>query len=288
MKKELIRSLTAINQASSAMIAQQQIHRLTTVVDLFPSNNQSSLLLTDWNLITNIRNTYQNYCIEPFIISHQTIPLIITTQPYRSRLKLQRLADLKGKYLNIIGLFIKHILKFDISIENSYEYIKDNLKTLLTINTSELMKSNILKHVPWENDRILFETIFTENLIQRLEKNLYVYQTFLPYDSIVIKLFLIILALSSRICPLVKQKEYYSFNFQPFPKEIFRIQNNYITILWKYVIYRFGYYDAIMCSVRFIQNFLRRQIIESDIMDIIENRDDHGQLSELMERAITI
>jgi len=284
MKKELIRSLAAINQASSAMMT----HRLTTLIDLFPSNNQSSLLLTDWNLITNIRNTYENYCIQPFLASNQTIPLIITAQPYRSRLKLQRLVDLKTKYLNVISLFIKHILEFDISIEDSYEYIKDNFRTLLTINTSELMKSNILKHFPWENDRILFETIFTENLIQRLEANLYMYQTLLPYDPLVTKFFLIILALNSRISPLVKKKEYYSNNFQSFPREILRIQNNYITILWKYVIYRFGYYDAIMYSVRFIQHFLRRQIIENDIMDIIENRDDHGQLFELMEKAITI
>jgi len=257
-------------------------------MDLFPSTDQSILLSSDWNVITNIRNAYETDCIESFLASHTTIPLIITTQPYRSRLKLQRLVDVRKKYLSVIHSFIKRIIQFDTLIEDYYEYIKHNLKLLLTINTSELMKSNVLEKIPWENDRLLFESVYSEDILQRLEINLNSYQTFFPYDRIVVKLFLIILALTSRISPLVKQEQYHSNDFQSFPIEILRIQNYYITILWKYVIYRFGYYDAIMYSVRFIQLFLRRQIIENDMMDIIQNRDDHGRFFQLMERAITL
>jgi hypothetical protein len=208
----------------------------------------------------------------------------MTTQPYRSRLKLQRLIDMKEKYLNIIISFIKQILQDHPTIEDPYHYIKENFNVLLTINTSELMRSNILKHIPWENDRFLFESVLTEQILERLEQNLSIYRNFLPYDSLIVKLFLIILAFSSRISP-IRRKYCYSFHdFQPFPMEIVRIQNYYLTLLWKYVIYKFGYYDAIMYSVRFIQYFLRRQIIEGDIMDIIDNRDDHGQLAQLWER----
>jgi hypothetical protein len=257
-------------------------------MDLFPTNGQSFLLFDDWNIITNIRNAYENYCVEPFLASHERIPLVITAQPYRARLKLQRFADLKKKYFSVLVSFIKHVLQSNLTIENHYEYLKDNCNTLLTINNSELMRSNILEHFPWENDRLLFESVLTENLLERLEKNLHVYRTFLPYDSIVVKLFLISLALTSRLSPLMR-KEIYDFNdFQPFPIEILRIQNYYITLLWKYVIYRFGYYDAIMYLVRFIQHFLRRLSIDAEITDIIQNRDDHGQLIELMERAVTI
>lgn len=254
-------------------------------MDLVPSSDQSILLFSDWNLITNIRNLYENSCIKSFLDSHKTIPLLITTQPYRSRVKIQRLGDLRKKYYHSLASFIKRILQFDISIDNSYDHIKDNLKILLTINTSELMKSNILENLPWENDRILFETVYTENVIQRIERNLYTYQTFLPYDPLVVKLFLIILALSSHISPLETKSSYSFHHFQPYPKEIFRIQNYYLTILWKYVVYRFGYYDAIMYSVRFIQHFLHRQTIQNDVINVINNRDDHGQLVELLEKA---
>ncbi|CAF3629428.1 unnamed protein product [Rotaria sp. Silwood1] len=292
MKKELIRSLTAIGRAKSGMMInshchQQQLSRLTTM-DFIPSNNQSTLVFDDWNLITNIRNAYEDYCIEPFLASHETIPLIITTQPYRSRVKIQRLIDLRQKYLNVIISFIKRILQYNKFIESHYEYIKDNFRTLLSLNTSELMKSNVLKYFPWEYDRFLFESILTENFIQCLEKHIYIYETFAPYDPLFIKLFLIILVLTCGISPVFKKIQYNSIDFSPCPKEIFRIQNYYLTLLWKYVIYRLGYYDSIMYSVRFIQHILRRQIIEADLTDIIQKRDDHGQLARLMEKTIKL
>ncbi|CAF0942301.1 unnamed protein product [Rotaria sordida] len=292
MKKELIRSLTAIGRATSGMIIskhyhEQQLSRLTTM-NCLPANNQSILLFDDWNLITNIRNAYEDYCIEPFLVSHKTIPLIITTQPYRSRIKIQRFIDLRQKYLNIIILFIKRVLQYNQFIENHYEYIKDNFRTLLSLNTSELMKLNILKYFPWEYDRFLFESILTENFIQCLEKHIYTYETFSPYDPLFTKLFLIVLVLTCGISPLFKKIQYNLNDFYSYPKEIFLTQNYYITLLWKYVIYRLGYYDSIMYSVRFIQHILRRQIIEADLVDIIQNRDDNGQLAQLMEKTMKI
>lgn len=183
--------------------------------------------------------------------------------------------------------FIKQILKCHTTLDNPYDYIRENLSVLLTINTSELMRSNILKHTPWENDRFLFESVLTEQILERLEQICYTYRNLLPYDSLIVKLFLIILALNSRISTVRKQDQYSINHFRPFPMEIIRIQNYYIALFWKYVIHRFGYYDAIMYSVRFIQYFLHRQIIEADIVDTIENRDDHGQLAQHLERILT-
>src|ERR1700722_1980423 len=88
-----------------------------------------SLSLDDWNLLTNIRNAYEEYCIQKFIESHETIPLIPPIQPYRSRIKLQRLVDLKYKYLIVIASFLKRILQFDIfeySSENHFIYMENN------------------------------------------------------------------------------------------------------------------------------------------------------------------
>jgi hypothetical protein len=54
------------------------------------------------------------------------------------------------------------------------------------------------------------------------------------------------------------------------------------------VIYRLGYNDAISFSVRFIQNFLQRQILENDMIESIQNRDDHGQLLQFMQVHLKI
>ncbi|CAM4806908.1 unnamed protein product [Rotaria magnacalcarata] len=288
MKKELIRSLTAINRATSGMIISRQFHerqkpKLTTM-DLLLTHDPSTMSFDDWTSITNIQNVYEDYCIESFLASHETIPLIITTQPYRSRIKLQRLVDLREKYLYVLASFIKRILQYNHTfVQDHYEYIKDNIRTLLSLNTSELMQLNALEYFPWEHDRFLFESVFTENLIRRLEIHIYTYQTLLPYDPVVQKVFLIILVLTYGISPLIKKVEYSSNDFNPYPKDIFLSQNYYLTLLWKYVIYRLGYYQSILYLVRFIQHILHRQLIEADLTDVILNRDDHGHLARLME-----
>ena len=257
-------------------------------MNFLSANNKLILLSDDWNTLTNIRNAYNDYCILPFLASHEVIPLMITTQPYRSRIKIQRFIDLKQKYLNIIASFIKRILQYSTLTDNDYNHIKNNFQILLSLNTCELMKSNVLKHLPWENDRLLFELILSENLLERLETHIDVYQTFSPYDSLIMKLFIIILALTGGISPLFKKLHYNSSDFEPFSKEIFSTQNYYLTLLWKYVIYRLDYRDAIMYSVRFIQHFLHRQTIEADLNDRMLNRDDHEQLFQIIQTTIKI
>jgi hypothetical protein len=253
--------------------------------------SQSSLSFHDWNLLTNIRNAYEKYCVQKFIESHEIIPLIPPKQPYRSRIKLQRLIDLKYKYTIIIASFIKRILLFDtfqLTSENHYHYLKDNFQCILPVNTCELMKSNVLEFLPWEHDQLATQSILSEEIMQRVEKIFNVFQTLLPNDPIITKLWIIILALSPRISPLIKKDKYNSIDFDPVPKNLFSSQNYYLTILWKYVIYRLGYNDAIRCSVRFIQTFLQRQILESDMIESIQNRDDHGQLLQFMQVHLKI
>jgi len=260
-------------------------------MDLLSQNDQSYLSFHDWNLLTNIQNAYEEYCVQKFIESHEIIPLIPPKQPYRSRIKLQRLIDLKYKYTIIIASFIKRILLFDtfqLTSENHYHYLKDNFQCILPVNICELMKLNVLEFLPWEHDQLAIQSILSEEIMQRAEKIFNVFQTLLPNDPIIMKLWIIILALSPRISPLIKKDEYNSIDFDPIPKNLFSSQNYYLTILWKYVIYRLGYNDAIRCSVRFIQTFLQRQILESDMIENIQNRDDHGQLLQFMQVHLKI
>ncbi|CAF0721639.1 unnamed protein product [Adineta ricciae] len=291
MKKELIRSLVAIKQATSGAIIRRS-HResqspLLTTINHVVIDDQSVLSLDDWNLLSNIQNAYEEYCVEPFLASHERISLIVTTQPYRTRIKLQRLIDLIKKYYLIVVSFIKHVLEFDPSTEHDYIYIQNNLRALSLLNVSELMKCNILKHAPWEYDRCLFELVLTEDILQRFEQHLHIYQTTSPHDAVIIKLFLISLAFSSRIYPIFGKDQYHSMDFYPFPQQLVSAQNYYITLLWKYVIYRLGIHNAIIYSARFIQHFLRQQMLDADVLNIINNRDDHGQLVALIRSELS-
>lgn len=282
MKKELIRSLTAITHASSVSF-QNFSHRqpIRRTVNCSTTNDQCNLSNDDWNLLTNIRQTYEEYCIKKFHESHQFIPLIPPKQPYRSRIKLQRLTDLQYKYMSVLTSFIKRIIQLNIysdSTDEQYVYIQRNFSCLLPINTSELMKSKTLEYFPWENDRLLFEYVFPEHILVNHEKLIMNFQTFLPYDPFILKLCLIIFALSSRTCPLKRQFTYETNDFCSLPKHLLNSQNFYVNLLWKYVNYRFGYSEAIQFLVRFVQSFLHLQTVESEFDDIIEYREDLIQI----------
>ena len=309
MKKELIRSLIAINHSTCAsninrLTQNSSVARTTTVgalahhahwhvtlafqISLAVADTRLALSADDWSRLTHIRNAYDEHCVQPFLLSHQTIPLIVTAQPYRARFKLQRLIDLKQKYTSVLTSFIRRILQYDPLREVYVDDIKENFKLLLTLNTTELMKSGALDQVPWENDRLLFESILTENLMQRLESNLRRYQTMSPYDPVMMKLFLIILALATGISPLMKKTHYDTRDFQAKPNSIHLSQNFYLTLLWKYVTHRLDQREAVNYSVRFIQNFLHRQSLEVEMMDVVESRNDHGQFAESLQAATNL
>lgn len=250
------------------------------------SDNPLALTVDDWTLLTNIRNAYELHCVEPFLASHQKVPLTVTAQPHRSRVKLQRLVDLTNKYLSVIVSFVKRILEFNAPLKTDYEYIKDNLPTLLIVNITELLKSNVLKNVPWEYDRCLFESVFAEGLLKRLEEHLNVCDRFLLHDPLIIKLFLIVLALSPRTSPVARKERYTPVDFRSFPRRLIRAQSRYSTLLWKYVTYRLGPHDAAIHFVRFTQHFLRTQSIGCELIESVYHRDDHGQLLALFEADI--
>lgn len=145
------------------------------------------------------------------------------------------------------------------------------------------MKSKVLDIVPWEHDQLAIESIISEEILRRLGKILFTFQSLSPYDPFIIKGFLIVLAFSSRITPLTIKERYDPNDFDPIPENLLSSQNYCLTILWKYMTYRLGYSEAVIYSVRFIQNFLHRQAIEDEMYEIIHNREDHVQLLQLMQ-----
>lgn len=242
-----------------------------------------ALSIDDWTLITNIRNAYDQYCVQKFHQSHEIIPLIPPIQPHRSRLKIHRLIELHYKYVMIIASFLRRILQFEIlpmSTGNSQLMVKDNIQHLFYVNVSELMKSKILEHFPWEHDRLAMQFFLSDEILHRAETLINNFQNLLPYDPLIMKLCLIVLALSSRISPVLRQEQYHSKDFEALPANLLQSQNYYLTLLWKYVIYRLGYTDAVRFSVRFVQNFLNSQTLDGDIIETVQHRNDFSQLVE--------
>ena len=252
-------------------------------MNLIHCDPDSRLTSEEWSQLTRISRFYEKFCVQAFVQSHQFVPLVITTQPCRTRFKLQRFIDLHFKYIQVIASFIHHILKYNRYLSAHYYFIKKTFKMLTLLNAHELIHYHVLEQTPWTHDRCLFESVITTHQIERLEKNILAYKTSIPYDPFIFKLFLIILALSPSIVPRIEKSSYQSSDFFSCPKIIFENQNQYSTLLWKYLLYRFDHRQAVIYLVRLVQTFLHQQTIEADTMEILSNRDDHGRLLETLD-----
>lgn len=185
--------------------------------------------------------------------------------------------------------YIKRILQYDTfssSFDSDYPYLRDSYQSLITSNACELMRSKILECVPWEHDQLALSSVLSEDILQRLGVILNTFKSLIPYDPVIMKLFLIILVLSCRISPLVKKTHYTALDFSPLPKNFLYSQNFYVTLLWKYVQHRLGAQEAAVFSVRLVQTFLRRQVIEADMLEIVNHREDDGQLVHMIESSM--
>ena len=93
------------------------------------------------------------------------------------------------------------------------------------------------------------------------------------YDLIIMKLYLFILAFSSG-CYIVNPLD--QRNDDRFLQGTFRLfgsQNVYVETLWKYMIYRYGYYDAALRFARMIKHML-------DLLKISEDAQQRNQMHQ--------
>ena len=107
----------------------------------------------------------------------------------------------------------------------------------------------------------MFDSSTNDNIIM----SIYGYDVFqqtkriamqLDYDLIINKLILIILAFSSNCYMVDEHENMYHDSLLYGTYRLFGSQNVYIGILWKFMIYRYNYYDASLRFARLIKHML--------------------------------
>ena len=131
-----------------------------------------------------------------------------------------------------------------------------------------------------------FDSLLSSNIIM----SIYGYDVFqqtkriamrLEYDSLIIKLMLIILAFSSN-CYMVDDDE--KLNHDSLLNGTFRLfgsQNVYVEILWRYMIDRYNYYDAALRFDRLIKYVL-------DLIQILENTHKNNKIHQNFIEKVAI
>lgn len=220
----------------------------TSPTSLCVSNkNHSMLSLDDWNLLSNIINTYdeQNLFIhtKDFLQNQLSLP-----PKYRSKTSntLQHISSL----FSTIYKFIERCpLFYTLPPYFRQQLIKRNLNTIGSLNGFFMGREMKI----FENEIYskyidnIYGNNYSNSIInasQRLEEN-----------GTLIKIILLILIFSSNSTVVtIDQDENSSFIFNI--KLLNYIQNIFITLLWKYLIYHYGFHNAVLKLLSLVKSIL--------------------------------
>ncbi|CAF1320382.1 unnamed protein product, partial [Didymodactylos carnosus] len=281
MKVDLIRTENEKRIRKQQQINNSTLKIINNVTVIYPlnllNNDKSRLSQADWSYLSNMTNTYNQYCLEPslFVIHQQQQNII--TRPFKYRIKLQSFIDLISLDLLSLRTFFRHIPEFhNLSINTKTCLTQRNLRHLTGINAIDYLRTNC---APWQSvDLMVFQYVYGDQLLMVITEALESLRVVL-FDPIMIRLLLIILIFSTSLS-ITSQDSNFEYQSESSLVNSFQIQNYYIKLLWYYMEYRFGEQQAVRMLSIIILHCLHSQNIGYQLDQHFQQRHD---LYEMLE-----
>lgn len=218
------------------------------------STDQSSLTSTNWRLLSNIVHAFDTYNSVPNV---QKIVYLISNQPPNA-----------DNSLNMIGListalqsFVSCTADFRImTISEQCSLFQRNIHGLLAFYCIYVFRESGV-----------FDNNHTENAVlplygyQNVQSTKYLSQR-LENDPTLIKLMLATLAFSSN-CFTINRNNEINDSLLLGTFRLFGSQNVYVELLWKYMLYRYDFLEAVRRFNGLIKSALNTLRLASDIND---------------------
>jgi hypothetical protein len=191
------------------------------------NHDRSILTVDEWNLLSNIIHAYDE---QNLIVRTQCRFKEQATLPPKLRSNITNTLELIGLYYTAMQPFIESSSHFHASSADIRRIIIQNDYYTATCNE-------------------IYGVDYVQNGYQFMSK--------MEPNRILLKILLMILAFSTN-CSLVTYD--HSINFINISLNntlhLIHIQNIFITMLWKYLVYQYGHRDAIKRLVRLVKNYL--------------------------------
>jgi len=211
------------------------------------NKNHSILTLDEWNLLTNIINTYdeQNFFLQTKDFLQNQFSL-----PPKIRSKSSNTLNHIGSLFSTIHTFIERCpLFYSLPLHFRKQLIKRNLSVVGSFNGFFMAKEmNIFENEIYSKyiDNI-YGNGYSNSVIhasQRLQEN-----------GTLIKIMLMILIFSSN-CAIVRINPTENIQIILNSNILIHIQNIFVTLLWKYLIYQYGFNEAILKFLSLVKSIL--------------------------------
>ena len=214
--------------------------------------DQSSLTTSDWTLLSNV--------VHAFDIFNPLIKIRSMIEHTRSRPNLEISMNLMNTIFSSVESFIHSTPDFRIMTnEEQHSLIERNIQGLwsfhscLTFHQSQLFDQNENAILPLYG----FDNVQqTKRITQQLD-----------HDITLLKLMLMIFAFSSNLFTVIERKNFPDDGLLLGTFRIFGSQNVYLTIIWQYMIYRYGFSETVKRFAALVKTLLDMIRLASDITD---------------------
>jgi len=229
--------------------------------------DRSLLIDSEWKMLSNILRAYDTYSIVAQVC--QTIDNL-STLPVESQLTVIKPLEIVSQIFTSIQLFISSLPDFRIlTINEQTSLLERNLYSIIGFySTLFFRNTGIFQNVKYME---AFTTIYGSEMML-LAKNV---NERLDPDSTLIKLILIVFAFSSNGFILKKHENMGRDGLLFGTFRLFGSQNVYLELLWKYMVYRYGYNESVLRFSRFIQIYV---CILKKLAIINENNEAHQNM----------
>jgi len=272
--EENTRNQLQLEDRHRSLVEQKYKRAQLGTLDLLRAD-RSSLNTNQWSFISNITHNY-DILFEEHKEKYLRFQYRNEQKPLKLRLKISNYQQLVGTFFTFIVPFLEHIPDYQsLELSDRLTLIHHNMVTLTGIHSHNITSTS--GFIPYfdKNYAPIMNMIYGNEIVSQNEKLRQRIDTVFHTDLILVKLVLVIFAFSNVTQCLSFTSEIISKSMNEemmFSKRLFEVQNNYIDILWRYMLFRFRHeevvvrlYSKIVYYCLLIQNFSRQLAEQNDL-----------------------
>ncbi len=220
-------------------------------------NDRSSLNNFEWNLLSNVIHAFDRFSLVPSMI--RMIEYFASVEP-KIEVNVSDAFNLFASFYTSVKSFITSTADFRVlTIAEQRSLFQRNLHGLFNFCGTFMLRDSGM----FDNRRN--ESIIVPLYGQEIVRQAKQINTRLDFDSTLVKIIHIIFAFSTNC---------YTVNYDPYMNKdallrgtfrLFGSQNLYIEILWKYMLYRYGYEETVYRFLALVKQMLDLIILSAGI-----------------------
>ncbi|UJR27537.1 hypothetical protein I4U23_008819 [Adineta vaga] len=249
------------------------------------SSNTVLLEEKDWRLLSNIYNAYDNYCVKIYTTTREKIFNDNKNYSDEKLFYLQHHTAMRVNCVSSLSSFLSSIpLIQSLSHSNRSYLYQHNVLPLIMQNLHELDQTCF--SLAWQItiDRTAAEYANGKSLSDECVSVRRKIALILINDPIVTRLWLLVLFFSTPLlCYYNPSLPKISLNNNIYLNQI---QNSFVNLLWRYLVHRQEYFNAIRVFANLIRIYLHTQRVGYTLDQQRQTRQDLNQMNQLFNRIL--